>query len=363
LIEIDGGQRSGSGTIVRFAVAFAALLGRELRVVRARAGRPQPGLRPQHVAAVRAAAELCGGRAEGLAVGARAFEFFPGPRLRGGRHGFDIGTAGSATMLALGILPVACLAEEPSVLRIRGGVFQDFAPSPHHLQHVLAPLLARMGARVELRLVRAGYVPGGAGEIELRVEPAPGGLAALRLPAPGVARRVRGVAFSSHLEERRVSERMAEVCASRLGAAGLAAEIERVLDREAAQAGASLAAWTETSTGCRLGADRAGAPRRSSEAIGRFVAQSLLADLASGATTDRHAADQLVPFAALAEGTSLWIAPHVTEHLATNLGLADAFGARVRAEGPRVEVEGLATRPGGARPLAGPRAPADCERA
>jgi len=344
-IEIDGSRHSGSGTIVRFAVAYAALLGRPLRVVRARARRAQPGLRAQHVAAIRAAAELCGGRAVGVEVGAAEFSFVPGPAIRGGAYAFDIGTAGSATMLALGLLPLACLADGPSVARITGGVFQDFAPSPHHLQHVLAPLLGRMGPRVELRLLRAGYVPRGAGVIELRVDPAPAALAPLRLPAPGVARAVRGVAFSSHLAERGVSERMARSCEERLAAAGLECAIERALDSAAAHAGASLAAWTETSEGCLLGADRAGAPRRSSEAIGRFVADALLEDLRSGASADRHAADQLVPFAALAAGASTWIAPRETEHLATNLWLAECFGAQAALRGRRVEVAGVARRP------------------
>ena len=62
-------------------------------------------------------------------------------------------------MLALGILPVACFADAPVTARITGGVFQDFAPSPHHMQHVLVPLLARIGAAVELRVIRPGYVP------------------------------------------------------------------------------------------------------------------------------------------------------------------------------------------------------------
>ena len=162
MIQIDGSQQSGSGTLVRFGVAFSALCGEPLRLVNARARRPQPGLRAQHVAAVRACAELCGAETEGVEVGSRELVFRPGPRVRGGDYVWEIGTAGSAPMLALGVLAVACLADAKLVARIGGGVFQDFAPSPFHLQHVLAPLLARMGASVSLSLVRPGYVPAGA---------------------------------------------------------------------------------------------------------------------------------------------------------------------------------------------------------
>ena len=344
IIHVDGAQRSGSGTIVRFATAFAALRRCPLHVTNARAKRQKPGLRPQHVAAVRACAELCGATTEGLAVGSREFTFIPGPKIRGGAFSWDIGTAGSTTMLALGILPVACFAEAPVTARITGGVFQDFAPSPHHMQHVLAPLLARMGAAVEVQVLRAGYVPRGGGVIELRVRPVRGALAPLCLSEQGVIREVSGIAFSSHLEARNVSERMAQACTAALSAAGFSAHIERTLDTAASHAGASLAIWATTSTGCILGADRAGALHRSSEAIGHFVAESLLTDLAAHATTDRHAADQLVLFAAVAAGSTRYVAPTTTDHLETNLWLAEQFGAQGRCAQRGVEITGLGLR-------------------
>ena len=345
MIHVDGAQHSGSGTIVRFSVAFAALLRRPLHVINARARRSKPGLRPQHLGAVRACADLCGAETEGLALGSGEFSFRPGARIRGGRFSWDIGTAGSTTMLALGILPLACFAHAPVTARITGGVYQDFAPSPHHMNHVLAPLLARMGIEMELRVLRPGYVPRGAGVVELSVRPARGTLGPLVLTEQGAVRCVSGVALASHLAERRVAERMAETCETRLGGAGLPCKIERADDDLALHPGASLAVWTETSTGARLGADRAGARRRSSESIGRFVAGHLLEDLATGASTDRHVADQLVLFAALAKGVSEYLAPRATEHLETNLWLAERFGAAARLQGNCVRVEGLGVQP------------------
>ena len=345
MIEIDGSQQSGSGTIVRFAVVLSALCGTPIHLVNARARRARPGLRPQHVAAVRACAEICGARTEGLRVDSRELVFRPGKGVPGGRYEWDIGTAGSASMLTLGVLPLACLAEAPVSARISGGVFQDFSPSPFHLRHVLAPLVGRMGAGIELDVVRPGYLPAGAGVLGLRVQPAAQGLAALDLLDPGSVREVRGIALSSHLAERRVSERMARTCEEALAAGGLRCAIERVDDGTASGAGAGLAVWAETSTGCLLGADCAGAPRRSSEAIGRRVARALLEDLASGASVDRHLADQLVLFACVARGTTRWRVPAESEHLRTNLWLAERFGARTRREGASVEVEGLGLGP------------------
>ena len=53
MIHIDGGQKSGSGTIVRFAVGLATLLGEELHLTNIRAKREKPGLRPQHLSQYR----------------------------------------------------------------------------------------------------------------------------------------------------------------------------------------------------------------------------------------------------------------------------------------------------------------------
>lgn len=341
MLTIDGSQMSGSGTIVRYAVALAALFGRPVRVVNARALRPQPGLRPQHVAGVRACAELCGARVEGIEVGSGTFEFTPGSELRGGRFEWDIGTAGSTTMLALSVLPVACFAAAPVRARITGGLFQDFAPSPYHFDRVLAPMLRSMGVKVSLTIERPGYVPGGAGIVELTVEPAAGGLEPLVVTKQGEVRQVRGVTMASHLADRCVSDRMASTCEERLRRAGLACVIDRIDDESAVQPGASLAIWGGGSTGSRLGADQAGKLGRSSEQIGRYVARTFLEDLRSGATVDRHLADQLVLFCAVARGESTYIVPRRTGHLESNLWLVEQFGVRTSVEGQRVVIDGV----------------------
>ncbi|MCV7260841.1 RNA 3'-terminal phosphate cyclase [Mycobacterium shimoidei] len=341
MITIDGAQMSGSGTIVRYAVALAALRGEPVRVVNARQKRPQPGLRPQHMTNVQACAQLCGATVDGVEVGSRAFDFIPGPDIRGGSFEWDIGTSGSATMLALGVLPVACFAAAPVRARITGGLIQDFAPSPFHMQHVLAPLLKSMGVDVSLDVIRPGYLPAGGGIIELTVSPRRTGLDALELNAPGQIRDVHGVALSSHLADRQVSRRMASACEAQIQAGGMTCAIDRVEDVTAANPGACLAIWATSSTGSRLGADRAATYRRSSEQIGRYVAATFLEDVRSAATVDRHLADQLVLFCALAHGSSSYIVPRTSAHLETSLWLVDQFGAQVASDGKSVQIQGV----------------------
>jgi RNA 3'-terminal phosphate cyclase (ATP) len=341
MLHLDGGSFSGSGTIVRFGVALAALAGQELRLTNIRARRDPPGLRPQHLRAVGAVTQLCQGTLEGGTVGSRELTFRPGRLPQTGHFAWDIGTAGSTTMLALALLPVAAFAQGPHTFRLTGGLFQDFAPSVFHLQHALLPRVGRMGLHAEVRLRRPGYVPTGGGSLALTVQPVAHTLHPLTLPERRGPLRYWGLALSSHLQQRQVSQRMAEACQEILTRRGLHADIRLLHDDTALQAGAALALFAE-GPDALLGADQAGALRRRAEAIGRFVAQTLLDDLEPGATVDRHLADQLIIFAALATGTSVLRLPQVTDHVQTNRWLVETIlGARVHLEGHLLRIEGV----------------------
>ena len=123
MIEINGSQKSGSGTIVRDAVSLATLTGQELHLINIRARRDKPGLRLQHLNGIETCSQICQGKLEGAKVGAMEIRFKPGERIDRGNFNFDIGTAGSATMLASILLPVAFFIKGVSAYRITGGLF------------------------------------------------------------------------------------------------------------------------------------------------------------------------------------------------------------------------------------------------
>jgi len=345
MIEIDGGERSGSGTIVRLAVSLCTVLGEDLRLINIRAKRDKRGLRPQHQQVVTACADMCGGEVERAEVGSSEMAYRPGQRIKGGAYEWDIGTAGSTTMLAMSLLLVGSFADKPSVFTLKGGLFQDFAPSAHYMRGVLLPLLRRMGVDAELLVKKPGYVPEGKGVLEIKAQPAKAGLRPLILTDQGKVTGVRGIALSSHLAEQEVSDRMAEECSARLEEAGYDAEIDAVYEASASQKGADLSVWAETDSGAIIGADRAGKLGRRSEEIGRYVAGSILDDLKTGATVDRYMADQLIPFCAVACGASDYIMPTVTEHVETNLWLVERIlHARTKLNGRRLRIEGVGDR-------------------
>lgn len=326
--------------IVRQSMAYSAVTGTPIHVHHVRARRPTPGLRPQHLCSVTAMQTLVGGTLEGAHVGSLEFTFAPADQRPRGGYRFDVGTAGSATVLSLALLPVVATATEPVRLDVIGGLFQDRAPSPFHLHHVLALLLRRMGLTVDVEVLRPGYVPKGGGALRLDVEPSPG-LTALTAEQQSPVRKVWGIALSSHLRARGVSGRMARRAGEVLSRAGYVARIEERDDITALQPGAGLAVFADLADGLRLGADGAGAPGRPAEAIGSATASRLLADLRTGATLDRFAADQLVVFAALAAGQTCLRVARVTDHLRSALWLAELFGvASTKLENHQLLIDG-----------------------
>jgi len=113
----------------------------------------------------------------------------------------------------------------------------------------------------------------------------------------------------------------------------------------AVQAGAAFALFADFIGGTRLGADRAGAPRRPAERIGTRVAGRLLEEIDSGATIDRYASDQIIPFAALADGTSRFQVRFITGHAETAGWLASLFlRAEVHAADRALAVRGQGAR-------------------
>ena len=340
MIEIDGSTHSGSGTVLRYAVALATIKGEPLHIVRIRAKRPKPGLRPQHLAAVRACATLSGGSIEGGEVGSEEIVYRPGRHLTGGRFHFDIGTAGSATMAAFTLIPPALACADDSRFTITGGLFQDFAPTFFHMEKVLLPMIRRMGAEVSLEMLRPGYVPKGQGILTLLVRPC-SGLHSFRLTEQGKVRSVQGIAFSSHLHDQHVSARMADRLTERLQRATFGCRMDVREDTSAVQRGAALLAWAETDSGCLLGSDQAGKLGRRSEDMADFVARSLIEDLKTGACTDRHLADQLILFAALAQGTTEYSVPAITDHVRANLWLVgEILGVRTSIQGNVLRIDG-----------------------
>ncbi|MEM2816721.1 MAG: RNA 3'-terminal phosphate cyclase [Candidatus Bathyarchaeia archaeon] len=333
MIEIDGSQKSGSGTILRLSVAFAAVLGQPLHIYNIRHNRPNPGLRPQHLEAVLTAARLCNAHVEGATLNSREIKFKPGD-IKGGYFEAEIGTAGSISMLIMTVLPICLFAGDSVYMRIsKGGTDVSGAPTINYMRHVFLPVLRRMGAKIDITVQRYGYYPKGMGEVILTVQPCKE-LKHLFLEIFGSIKAIEGVSLCTFLADRRVAERQAVAANKFLKENGYTADIKTVNDMSnPLQKGSSIVLWAETDTGAILGADAIGEINKASETVGREAAEKLLAEISSKATVDTHLADMLVPYVALAKGKSAYLTRNFSDHLETNIWLAEKFlGVKFRVE-------------------------------
>jgi RNA 3'-terminal phosphate cyclase len=158
----------------------------------------------------------------------------------------------------------------------------------------------------------------------------------------GEIRRIQGISLASHLSKQLVAQRMAERSRELLAQKGYNPYIDIVEDTSAVQSGAALLLWAQSTDGCLLGFDRAGKRGRSSESIAQSAVEGLLTDIATGATVDRFAGDQLILFAALARGQSRYIVSSLTDHIESNLWLIEKIlGARTEVKENLISIDGI----------------------
>ena len=323
MFEIDGSQKSGSGTILRLAVALAAIKHEPLHITNIRKSRPQPGLKPQHLEAVLTAGKLCNANLEGATLGSRELWFKPN-EIRGGKIEAEIGTAGSIPMLLLTSLPICLFTKEPVQLHVtKGGTDTTHAPTINYLQNVFLKALKNMGINAEITIQKYGYYPKGMGEATLTVQPTQK-LHPLRLESFGKLKSVKGISICTFLADRKVAERQTNAASNYLSNEGYAANIQTVNDKSnELQKGSSIAIWAETDTGAILGADAIGELRKPAEAVGKEAAEKLTMEIDSKATVDTHLSDMLIPYMALSEGTSAFLTRTISEHLEANIWLTE----------------------------------------
>jgi RNA 3'-terminal phosphate cyclase (ATP) len=337
LVVIDGS--SGGGQMLRNAVALSAVSGRPVRLENIRGARPRPGLRPQHLTAVRAAAEVCGARLVGGEMGSREIEFHPAEV--GGITGWrlDVGTAGSLMLVLQCLLPALARARGESSMSLIGGTDVPFAPPFDYFDQVFLPAVAEVGPAVEARLVGRGFYPKGGGEVRVTVRPGET-IRPLLWRERGAVCCIRGRACSLGLPEH-IVERMRGAALKRLASAGHEeVEIEPEVVGRGRSEGCGIVLWAECESGRRVGASALGRRGKRAEEVGEEAAEALAAELATEAGVDSHLADQMIVWMATADGPSELTTARLTDHIRSAAEVAEAItGCRFSLEeGPPARV-------------------------
>lgn len=343
-MEIDGSYGEGGGQILRCSVALSALTGREVTISNIRAKRGKPGLAAQHLTAVMGAATLCDGDVEGAYVGSTSLSFRPG-KVLGGSYQLDVGTAGSITLVLQSCLLASLHAPATTELEVRGGTNVQMSPPIDFYSNVLLPLLGRMGYDVQVELVSRGFYPQGGGAVKAYIAPC-SRLAPLSLGERGRLEEVGGECFAQNLPDH-VAHRMEDAARQALVEHELRLRVHRTTGRSTGAGTALYARYHNTV----LGADALGKKGVPAERVGEEAGRNLRREMDGPGTLDVHAADQLLPYMALADGPSVFRVREVTEHLRTQMWLLRQFlDVEFREveeeEGAAIEVLPSRTSPG-----------------
>ena len=345
MVVIDGSHGEGGGQVLRTCLSLAAITGQPVRIEQIRAGRRKPGLQPQHLTSVRAAAKICDADVEGDRLDSQTLGFAPRSAAKAGTYTFDVslaakgGSAGAVSLIFQTVLLPLALAEGTSHLTLVGGTHVAWSPPFDYLKRVYLPTLARMGIIAKINLEKWGWYPLGGGIVKATVEGAAGGqgLSGLDLAQRGKIQRVRGLSASSNLPKH-IRERQAGTVLQILRSAGLNPRVDEI-DAPSKGQGTAVFLWAECDNAL-AGFAALGERGKSAEQVAGEAARDLLAFLNSQAALDRHLADQLVPPLALAGGSSHLTTEMVTQHLLTVAWVVNQFLPR------RVRVEGVEGQPG-----------------
>ncbi len=317
-IRIDGSAGEGGGQILRSALALSVVTGRPLRIDNIRRGRKKPGLQRQHLTAVNAAAAISSARTEGAALGSTRLSFAPGTVIPG-EYRFQIGTAGSATLVLQTVLPALITASGPSTLDLEGGTHNPWAPPFDFLDRAFLPCLRRMGARVHAALERPGFFPAGGGRFRVVVEPARH-LERIDIPERGAICRRTARALVAHLPLD-IGHREIETVRELLDWDRASLRVEEVTDSDGPGNALVLEIGSENITEVFTGFGERGVP---AELVAKRVAGEARRYLASGVPVGEHLADQLLLPMALAGGGSFrTVRP--SRHTTTNIDVIRAF--------------------------------------
>lgn len=328
MILIDGSYGEGGGQILRLSIALSCIIGDDVKIYNIRAKRENPGLRPQHITSVKIAEKICRAQTEGVRAGSTEIVFRPStisPR----DAEFDVGTAGSVTLIMQTILPILAFSERRVEVTLKGGTDVPWSPPIDYVKHVMLPHLSRIGYYAEVSLLRRGHYPRGGGVVKLRTLNTPKTFTPLNLTERGRVKNVKGVSHCVKLPKD-VAVRQAESAKNYLRSknVGIPAEISLEFyesDKDPHLGpGSGIVLWAETENSI-LGGDSLGAKGKRAELVGVEAAEKLLQDLNTGAALDRHMSDNILIYLALSEGPSTITGAEYSMHAHTALWVLKQF--------------------------------------
>jgi RNA 3'-phosphate cyclase len=342
MIQLDGSHGEGGGALVRTALAFATLTGKEVKINNIRAGRPKPGLKAQHLTVIRALQEMSGAKCTDIHLGAEEIMFIPG-KIKRGNYSFDIGTAGSISLFLQGVILPSMFAPGKVTITVKGGTCGKWQASVEYIKNILFPQLQRFVDKIDLKVLKRGYYPKGGGEVSVEIMPRFNQeesyealledlhlkVSKIKLIERNEIIQIKGaVNVSKELGEDEVAERIERSIKGSL----TDLEVPVNIRNEYVQTdslGGDVVLWAmceseDIDNPIILGASSLLERGKRSEEIGKEVVSTLRKELDSKKPVDHYLADQLIPFMGLLPG-SVIEASEISNHSITNIYVVEKF--------------------------------------
>lgn len=345
----------GGGQILRTALAMSLLTEMPFTIKNIRKNRPNPGLKKQHVSALKIIEELYDVQISEYKIGSTELSFMPkSKKLKAKRVTYDIGTAGSITLLSQSILlPLIFSDAKQIVLKIKGGTDVSYSMPFDFLSQIFLPQIKFLANDIKIDLGKRGFFPIGNGEISIRIKPKfmnkeedfrifqeemLGQNLAFNLVEKGFIQNIIGFSTASkQLNERRVAERQER--SARLILKGYANTNIRVEYTESDSVGSVIALYAKYSPDnyeidfknpVLLGSDALGKKDKRAEDVGKEAAQKLVELIKGDACVDEHIADNLIPYLAIVGGKIK--TNTITDHIIANAYVVNEFLKSLKSE-------------------------------
>lgn len=324
MIIIDGSYGEGGGQILRTSLSLSACLRKPFFINNIRKGRKKPGILPQHLTGINAAAKICEATVENNKLYSLSLKFVP-KSIIGGEYYFNVAeekrSAGSITLVIQAILPILFFASDPSKITLEGGTHVPFSPIFDYLENVLIPTIKKFSFFCKAKIERYGFYPIGGGKVILVVEPFKRrDEKVIELLERGKLKRMKIISKVGRLNKS-IAQREAERAYQLLKNFNPEILIEEVESPSPGTYTFILAEFENIIVGfSSLGEIGKPAEKVAEEAVNEFLEY-----YHSKSVVDYHLADQLPVFIVLSNTICRYQTNKITNHLKTNLWVIKNF--------------------------------------
>ena len=331
-LKINGAHGEGGGQIIRSAITLSSITKQPIHIVNIRKNRKVPGLKAQHLTAIKILKKISNSKVFGDEIGSTELKFIPG-EIKNSKLSENVGTAGSISLILQVLIPIVAISQKKLDLSIKGGTDVQWSPTMFYTQHVLREAYSRMGINFSVDLKKRGYYPKGNGEINLEINPS--NVKAISL-SKRKTNQTKILSTFSKISNEKIESEIKRI-KEKLVNENFVVDIE-IRKEEALDSGASLLIYIIDENSI-TGIDSLFDKKTQSFDIDL---DGFLEDLA----VDENLADMIVVPASLAKGKTTFQVKKITKHLETNLFVTSKisgckYGIGKLPNGFEVIIEGI----------------------